>query len=70
MADVVHTYTQWNTTQPFKRMSFCHLQQWINLDGIMLSEVKSDRERQILYDMAYLESKKYNKLANIAFKNS
>ena len=24
---------------------------WMDLEGIMLSEVKSDRERQILYDV-------------------
>ena len=29
---------------------------------------KSDRERQILYDITYAESKKYNKLVNITKK--
>ena len=27
---------------------------WMDLEIIMLSEVKSDRERQILYDIAYM----------------
>ena len=35
---------------------------WMALEGIMLN--KSDRERQILYGITYLESKKYNKLVN------
>ena len=35
---------------------------WMDLEGIMLSEIKSDRERQILYDVTYVESKKYKKI--------
>ena len=35
---------------------------WTNLEGVMLS--RSHRERQILYDMAYVELKKYDKLVN------
>ena len=27
---------------------------WMDVEGIMLSEVKSDRERQILYDITYM----------------
>ena len=27
---------------------------WMDLEGIMLSEVKSDRERQILYVITYM----------------
>ena len=27
---------------------------WTNLEGIMLSEIKSDRERHILYDVTYV----------------
>ena len=27
---------------------------WMDLEIIILSEVKSDRERQILYDIAYM----------------
>ena len=27
---------------------------WMNLEIIILSEVKSDRERQILYDITYM----------------
>ena len=39
---------------------------WMDLEGIMLSEVKSDRERQILYDVTYTWTlKKIKKLVNI-----
>ena len=27
---------------------------WIDLDNITLSEIKSDRERQMLYDISYM----------------
>ena len=30
---------------------------WVDLEGIMLSEMS---QRQILYDITYVESKKYN----------
>ena len=31
---------------------------WMDLDMIILKEVKSDRERQISYDITYVESNK------------
>ena len=41
----------------------------MDLEDITLSEVKSDRERQIPYNYHfYLESKKYNKLMHITKK--
>ena len=39
---------------------------WMDLEDIMLSEVKSDRERQILQDITHMcNLKKDNKLVNI-----
>ena len=42
---------------------------WMDLEGIMLSEM-SVRERQILYDHLWVESKKYNKLLNVTKKET
>lgn len=39
-----------------KRRKPCHLQQWVGLKGIMPSEI----ERQVLYDLLCVESKKTN----------
>ena len=39
-----------------KRTKPCHLKQWMDLKGIMPSEI----ERQVLYDLLYVESKKTN----------
>ena len=42
-----------------------------NMDGLVRHYAKwnnSDREKQILYDITYVESKKYNKLVNITKK--
>ena len=33
---------------------------WLNLENIILSEVKSDRKRQILYDITYMWNLKNN----------
>ena len=33
---------------------------WMNLENIMLTEVKSDRERQILYDITHMWNLKNN----------
>ena len=40
---------------------------WMNLEGIMLSEI-SQRKTNIVWYHLYLESKKYNKLVNITDK--
>ena len=34
---------------------------WMGLEGIMLSEVMSDRERQILYDVTYTRTLKHSR---------
>ena len=38
-----------------------------NMDGFMLSEIKSDRERQILYDISYMWTLKKNKTSEFFF---
>ena len=40
----MHTYIQWDTTQPQKRMNSCFATTWMNLEGIMLTEI-----REIMY---------------------
>jgi len=37
-----------------KRRKSCHCDYMNGLEGIMLSEIKSNRERQILYDFIYI----------------
>ena len=37
---------------------------WMDLEDITLSKM-SDKERQMLYNITYIRSKKYNKLDNI-----
>ena len=60
----IHIYTQYylsikkNKILPFTAT-------WMDLEGIMLSEI-SQRERQISYDNTYMWNlKKYHKLVNI-----
>ena len=49
---------QWNTTQPTKNEILPFVTTWINLEGIMLSEI-SQLEKDILSDITYYaESKK------------
>ena len=46
-------HTKWNITiQKSKVVPFATT--WMSLDIILLNEVKSDTERQILYDITYL----------------
>ena len=33
---------------------------WMDLENLILSEVKSKRERQILYDITYMQNIKYD----------
>ena len=49
-------------------MKFCHLEQhgWIDLEGIMLSEIKSEKDKYCIIYM--LNLKKHNKLANTVKK--
>ena len=41
------SFSKWSTSQPWKERKFCHLQQHAKWN-------KSDRERQILYDLTYM----------------
>ena len=58
--DVVHTYNgillscKKNEITPFAAT-------WVDLDIIILSEVKSDREKQIVYDITYMWNLKKKK---------
>ena len=64
--DVIHTHTHTHTHTHRHTHTYTHngilLSQkkneilqfaaiWVDLEGVMLSEIKSDRERQILYDI-------------------
>ena len=53
-----------------KRMEICHMQQHGWIWRVYTKWNKSNRERQILYDITYVESKKYNKLMNITKKET
>ena len=35
---------QWSITQKLKRMKSCHLQLWMELEGIMLSEISQSEK--------------------------
>ena len=51
-------YIQWNITQPLKRMKWCHLH---NMDGPRDYHTEwsnSGREREILYDITYMQYQK------------
>ena len=39
---------------------------WMDLEDIMLSDIsRTEKERQVLYGITYVESKQYNKLMSI-----
>ena len=50
----VCVYTQWNGTQLFKHELLSFAATWIDLEGVIAKCNKSDRERQIPYDLAYM----------------
>ena len=37
----------------------------MDLEGIVLSEIKSEKDKYYMISLRYVESKKYNKLVNI-----
>ena len=49
-----HTHTQWNTTQPNKEWNFAICCNMDGLRGHYAKWNKSDRERQVLYDIIYM----------------
>ena len=70
--EYIHThiekYKQWNITQPLTTdeiLSFAAT--WIDLEGIMLSEVSQRKINTVGYHLS-VESKKHNKLVNITEK--
>ena len=58
--DAVYIYTMeyYSTIKKNEILPFASTQ--MNLDGIMLNEM-SNKERQILYDVTYMECKKINR---------
>ena len=52
-----HTYTQWNITWPLKRMKMPFAAIWMDLEIIMLSEV---RETEIVNDIPNMRNLKRN----------
>ena len=54
--DVVYIYTM-EYYSAIKNEILPFAATWVDLEGIMLSEMS---QRQILYDITYVESKKYN----------
>ena len=54
-----HTHTQWNITQSSKMKSLPFVKTWMDLQGIMLSEV-SQRNTNNIWFHSYVECKKKN----------
>ena len=54
-----HTMEYYSATKKNEIMPFAAT--WTNLEIIMLNEVKSERERQIPYDITYMWNLKYDK---------
>ena len=56
---VCDTYTQQNTTQTYKEQNNAVIATWMHLEIIILGEVKSEREKQMTYDITYICNLKY-----------
>jgi hypothetical protein len=41
-----HIYIQWNFIQPQRRMKFCNLQVWMELENVILNEVSQVQKAQ------------------------
>ena len=52
-----HTHTQWNITRPLKRVKMPFAAIWMDLEIIMLSEV---RETEIVNDIPNMQNLKRN----------
>ena len=61
-----HTHTQWNTTQLLKKKLLPFAITWMDLKGIMLSEMSQRKTNTVCYHL-YVDSKK-EKLVNITKK--
>ena len=56
----MHIYSMENYSAIKKNEILPFVAMWMDLESILLSEVKSDRERQISWYHLYVESKKKN----------
>ena len=56
--DVIYTYIHREILFSRKRRKSCHLTTWMDLEGIMLSEI-SQTERQVLYDLTYMSNQNF-----------
>ena len=54
--NVSHTHTQSGILFSHKKEILPFVTTWVELEGIMLTENKSDRERQILYVLPYMRN--------------
>ena len=54
MCVCIHTHKKRNIIQYSKKEVLLSETTWMELEGIMLNEVKSDRERQIPKDLTYM----------------
>ena len=54
MCVCIHTQKKRNIIQYSKKEVLLSETTWMELEGIMLNEVKSDRERQIPKDLTYM----------------
>ena len=53
-----HTHTQWNISQPLKKNDILPFAvSWMDLEGIMLSEISQKKTNTVCYHL-YVESKK------------
>ena len=57
----MHIYSMENYSAIKKNEILPFVAMWMDLESILLSEVKSDRERQISWYHLYVESKKNDK---------
>ena len=54
---VAISFSKWNTTWPLKSRNLTHATTWMNLEGILLSEISQSIKRQTLHDASYMPEK-------------
>ena len=50
----IYIYTQWNITQPLKNEILPFVTTWMDLEGIILSEISQTEKEKKMYDFSYL----------------
>ena len=50
----IYIYTQWNITQPLKNEILPFVTTWMDLEGIILSEISQTEKDKKMYDFSYL----------------